>query len=596
MGSMDPLHGHPMTNQHAERKLTAILAADVAGYSRLMSRDEEKTLRDLKAHLSELLEPRIAEHRGRIVKRTGDGLLVDFASAVEAVRCAIAIQSGMAIRNRTTDSDQRIDFRIGINIGDVIIEGDDIYGDGVNIAARLESLAEPGAIIVSRVVRDSVRDKLEVALEDLGEKPVKNIPKPVRVFRIDIASRGESGRSVQVPPPVPDKPSIAVLPFDNMSGDAEQEYFSDGMTEDLITDLSKISGLFVIARNSSFAYKGKPTRVQQIGRELGVRFVLEGSIRKAGNRVRITAQLVDADSGGHVWADRFDRELTDIFATQDEVVDKIVAALSVKLTRRDELLRRRRGTSNVEAYEFWLRARELLGRGSREGTHQGRALHQRAIEIDPQFAAPYAGLAFAAMADYISSWVPDPAQSLQEAEKFARLAVKLDDQEPIAHMALGGVMLWQRHHDTALVEITRALELDHNFAQAHAFIGMVLMYAGRPAEALEPFATAMRLDPHFSNMLLHLLAQAHFSLGQYETAARHLLERISRNPETDASRMLLAACYGHLGRLDDADASWKELLKVNPSFSLEQRARVLPYKDPRDFQWIIDGLAKAGLP
>jgi adenylate cyclase len=321
-----------MENQHAERKLTAILAADVAGYSRLMSHDEEKTLRDLKAHLSELVEPRIAQHRGRIVKRTGDGLLVDFASAVEAVRCAVAIQSGMFARNRTTPDDGRIEFRIGINIGDVIIEGDDIYGDGVNIAARLEGIAEPGAIFVSRAVRDSVRDKLEITLEDLGERPVKNISKPVRVFRIDAASR--TGGAAAAPPALPDKPSIAVLPFDNMSGDAEQEYFSDGMTEDLITDLSKISGLFVIARNSSFAYKGKATKVQQIGRELGVRFVLEGSIRKAGNRLRITAQLVDADSGGHVWAERFDRELIDIFATQDEVVEKIVAALSVKLTRR----------------------------------------------------------------------------------------------------------------------------------------------------------------------------------------------------------------------------------------------------------------------
>jgi adenylate cyclase len=585
-----------MENQHAERKLTAILAADVAGYSRLMGHDEEKTLRDLKAHLSELVEPRITHHRGRIVKRTGDGLLVDFASAVEAVRCAVAIQSGMAARNRTAPDDGRIEFRIGINIGDVISEGDDIYGDGVNIAARLEGIAEPGAIFVSRAVRDSVRDKLEITLEDLGDRPVKNISKPVRVFRIDAAGRTSGARSAMAPPPLPDKPSIAVLPFDNMSGDSEQEYFSDGMTEDLITDLSKISGLFVIARNSSFAYKGKATKVQQIGRELGVRFVLEGSIRKAGNRLRITAQLVDADSGGHVWAERFDRELTDIFATQDEVVEKIVAALSVKLTRREELQLRRRGTSNVEAYEFWWRARELLGRGTREAVAQARAMHRRAIEIDQGFAAPHAGLAFAAMADYVSAWVPDPAQALREAENWARQAIKLDDQEPVGHMAFGGVLLWQRNHDGALAEINRAVELDPNYAQAHAFIGMVLMYAGRSAESLEPFATAMRLDPHYSNMLLHLLAQAHFSLGEYETAITHLLDRIARNPDTDASRMLLAASYGHRGRLDEARETWVDLLKVNPSFSLAQRARVLPYKDPRDFQRIVDGLSKAGLP
>ncbi len=397
-----------MEHLHAERKLAAILAADVAGYSRLMSRDEEGTLRDLKAHLGELIEPRIAQHRGRIVKRTGDGLLVDFASAVEAVRCALAIQSGMAERNSTASGDGRIEFRIGINVGDVIIEGDDIYGDGVNIAARLEGIAEPGAIFVSRAVRDSVRDKLEIVLEDLGERPVKNISKPVRVFRISTGDPPAGVRSAAAPPPVPDKPSIAVLPFDNMSGDAEQEYFSDGITEDVITDLSKISGLFVIARNSSFSYKGKATRVQDIGRELGVRFVLEGSIRKAGNRVRITAQLVDADSGGHLWADRFDRELTDIFATQDEVVDKIVAALAIKLTPREKRQLRRRGTNNVEAYDFWWRARELLGRGTREATAQARAMHRRAIEIDPRFAAPHAGLAFTTVSDYINGWAPDP--------------------------------------------------------------------------------------------------------------------------------------------------------------------------------------------
>ena len=357
-----------MQGQYTERKLTAILAADVAGYSRLMNQDEEGTLRQFKAHLAELVEPRIAEHRGRIVKRTGDGLLVDFTSAVEAVRCAIAIQAGMSERNNDEPEETRIEFRIGINLGDVMIDGDDIYGDGVNIAARLEGIADPGTIFVSRAVRDSVRDKVEILLEDLGERPVKNIAKPVRVFRIGGADRRAPTRPDATAPVLPDKPSLAVLPFDNMSHDAEQEYFSDGMTEDLITDLSKVSGLFVIARNSSFSYKGKPTKVQDIGRELGVRYVLEGSVRKAGSRVRITAQLIDAENGGHLWADRFDRELTDIFATQDEVVEKIVTALAVKLTRREEQRLRRRGTSNVEAYDFWWRARELLGKGTREAT------------------------------------------------------------------------------------------------------------------------------------------------------------------------------------------------------------------------------------
>jgi adenylate cyclase len=587
-----------MENQRTERKLAAILAADVVGYSRLMGRDEEGTLRRLKAHLGELIEPHIAAHRGRIVKRTGDGLLVDFSSAVEAVRCAVAIQAGMADRNRAALDDSRIEFRIGINLGDVIIEGDDIYGDGVNIAARLEALAEPGAIFVSRAIRDSVRDKLGIVLEDLGEKPVKNIARPVRIFRIGRADsdRTNGVRSASLPPSVPDKPSIAVLPFANMSGDAEQEYFSDGISEDLITDLSKVSALFVIARNSSFTYKGKAVKVQEIGRELGVRFVLEGSIRKAGNRVRITAQLVDAATGGHLWADRFDRDLTDIFATQDEVVQKIVGALAVKLTQREAKQLRRAGTRNIEAYECWLRARELLGRGTRESTVQCRTMHRRALEIDPNFSAPYAGLAFAAVSDYVNAWVDEPARALEEAERWARRAIELDDQQPVGHVALGNVLVWCRRHDDALAALNRAVELDHNYAQGHALIGMALMYSGRAAAALEPFATAMRLDPLHPNIVLHLVAQMHFSLGHDEIAATYLLERIARNPNTDASRMLLAACYGHLGRAEEARAAWAELLRVNPDFSLTQRAGVLPYKDTSDFQRIVEGLAKAGLP
>ena len=396
---------------------------------------------------------------------------------------------------------------------------------------------------------------------------------------------------------MPRKPSIAVLPFANMSGDAEQEYFSDGMTEDLITDLSKVSGLFVIARNSSFAYKGRSVKVQEIGRDLGVRFVLEGSIRKAGNRVRITAQLIDAGSGGHLWAERFDRDLTDIFATQDEVVEKIVGALAVTLTQGEEQRLRRRGTGNVEAYESWLRARELLARGTRESIAQARAMHRRAIEIDLNFAAPHAGLALAAISDYVSGWAPDPAQALDEAERWARRAVELNDQEPVSHMALGNVLLWRRDHDGALAEFRRMIALDPNFAQGHAATGLALMYAGRAAEALEPIAMAMRLDPHYPAIVLHFRGAGAFQPGTTTRPPPELLlDRIARNPGTDASRMLLASCYGHLGRAEDARAAWAELLEVNPDFSLTQRARVLPYKDAGDFQRIAEGLAKAGLP
>jgi adenylate cyclase len=327
-----------------------------------------------------------------------------------------------------------------------------------------------------------------------------------------------------------------------------------------------------------------------------VRFVLEGSVRRAGNRVRITAQLIDTGSGGHLWAERFDRDLTDIFSTQDEVVEKIVGTLAVTLTQGEEQRLYRRGTSNVEAYESWLRARELLTRGTRESIAQARAMYRRAIEIDLNFAAPHAGLALAVISDYVSGWALDPAQALGEAERWARRAVELNDQEPVSHMALGAVLLWRRDHERALAESRRMMALDRNFAQGYAATGLTLMYAGRAAEALEPIAMAMRLDPLYPGMVLHFLAQANFSLGKYEIAAQQLVDRIARNPGTDASRMLLASCYGHLGRAEDARAAWAELLNVNPDFSLMQRARVLPYKDAGDFQRIADGLAKAGLP
>jgi adenylate cyclase len=572
------------------RRLAAILAADIAGYSALMGSDEARTVRDLKGHQAVVLLM-VGDFGGRVIDTAGDGMLAEFPSVVNAVECAVAIQRKMVERNAAIEPQRRMEFRIGINLGDVIYDNDRIFGDGVNVAARLEGIAEPGSICVSGKVHEEIRAKIGLPYEDLGDQQLKNIAEPVRVYgiRLDGALR----RTVLA---LPDKPSIAVLPFQNMSGDPEQEYFSDGMTEDLITDLSKVSGLFVIARNSSFAYRGRSVKVQEIGSDLGVRFVLEGSVRKAGNRVRITAQLIDAGSGGHLWAERFDRDLMDIFSTQDEVVEKIVGALAVTLTRGEEQRLRRRDTGNVEAYETWLRARALLSRGTRESVAQARAMYRRAIEIDGNFAAPHAGLALATISDYVSDWAPDPAQALEEAERWARRAVELNDHEPVSHMALGAVLLWRRDHEGALAESRRMMELDPNFAQGYAATGLALMYAGRAAEALEPIAMAMRLDPLYPAMLLHFLAQANFSLGQYEIAAQQLVDRIARNPGTDASRMLLASCYGHLGRADDARAAWAELLKVNPDFSLMQRARVLPYKDARDFQRIAEGLAKAGLP
>jgi adenylate cyclase len=578
-----------------ERRLAAIFAADVVGYSRLVGVDEEGTLERFLAHRRELIDPKIAEHQGRIVKTTGDGFLAEFASPVRAVRCGIEVQQGMADRNADVPLDRRIEFRIGINLGDVVVEEGDIYGDGVNVAARLEGIAEPGTLYISRAVRDFVHDRPDILLEDLGDQSLKNIAAAVHVYRI--APLGLSARIPKPEPPkLPDKPSIAVLPFMNMSSDIEQEFFSDGITEDLITDLSKVSGLFVIARNSSFAYKGRSVKVQDIAHDLGVRFVLEGSIRKAGNRVRITAQLIDATNGGHLWAERFDRDLTDIFETQDEVVEKIVSVLAVRLTRKEGERLTRRGTSNVQAYEFWLRARQMLARGTRDAVAQAKALHRRAIEIDSRFAAPHAGLSLACISEYASGWAADSTQALDDAERWARRAVELDAQEPICRMALANVLLWRRDHDGALAECREMIALDPNFAQGHTAMGLGLTYAGQAAEALEEFAMAMRLDPHYPPIALHFVAQGHFALGNYEAAAEHLLKRIARTPGTDASRMLLAACYGHLGRIDDAREVWAQMLKVNPDFSLAQRESVLPYKDARDFQRIAEGLKKAGLP
>ncbi|TCU13959.1 adenylate/guanylate cyclase domain-containing protein [Rhizobium sullae] len=584
------------------RKLAAILAADVVGYSRLAGADEERTLARLRALRSDLIDPTIAVHNGRVIKRTGDGALVEFRSVVDAVRCAMEVQNGMVERNAGVSQERRIEFRIGIHLGDVVEESDgDLMGDGVNIASRLEGVAAPGAICLSEDAYRQVKARLDLSVSDLGNTQLKNIAEPIRVYSLRVGtaeakatanSESATSRLATVPPP---KLSIAVLPFANMSGDVEQEYFADGISEDIITALSKLPQLFVIARNSSFTFKGKNVHVQEVGRNLGVRYVLEGSVRRSGNRVRITAQLIDAASGGHLWAERFDRDLTDIFAVQDDVTQQIVDAMAINLTEGDRQRLAPEHTGNVEAYDYFLRGRELWHRLTKETNIAARDLLQRAIELDPDFASAHAFLALTHGLDYLNGWSPSPPNSREQAEELARRAVALDDRDPRAHWALSIVELYSRRHDMAIGEAQRAIILNPNFAEGHVSLGEALYYSGRADEALKYFDGAKVLNPYFPDVLLHFQALALFQLGRYEQAVGLLKERLTRNPVTDVSRALLASSYGHLGRFDEARAAWQEVLRVNPDYSLEYRRKVLPYKNPADFELVVDGLRKAGL-
>lgn len=584
------------------RKLAAILAADVVGYSRLAGADEDRTLARLRALRSDLIDPTIAVHNGRVIKRTGDGALVEFRSVVDAVRCALEVQNGMVERNAGVPQDRRIEFRIGIHLGDVVEESDgDLMGDGVNIASRLEGVAAPGAICLSEDAYRQVKTRLDLSVSDLGPTQLKNIAEPIRVYSLRVGtaeakatatSESVTSRPAMAPPP---KLSVAVLPFANMSGDTEQEYFADGISEDIITALSKLSQLFVIARNSSFTFKGRNVNVLEVGRNLGVRYVLEGSVRKSGNRVRITAQLVDATTGGHLWAERFDRDLTDIFAVQDDVTQQIVGALALNLTEGDQQRLATEHTDNLEAYDYFLRGREQLWRFTKAENIQGRELLQRAIELDPKFAPAYAFLAFANMLDYGNQWSPSSSTSMQQAEVFATRAVALDDRYPYAHWALGIIELYSRRHDVAIGEAKRLIALAPNLPEGHENLGIALHYSGRSEEALGCFDRAMALNPYYPDVYLHFQAQAMFQLRRYEEAIGILKRRLVRNPDTDVSRVLLSASYGHLGRFEEARHEWQEAFRVNPDYSLEHRRKVLPYKNPDDFELVVDGLRNAGL-
>jgi adenylate cyclase len=586
-----------MAEERLQRRLAAILSADVVGYSRLMGLDEAGTLSRLNALRRELIDPAIAAHSGRIVKLMGDGALIEFASAVDAVTCAIEIQKQLREHDAGVSEADPIRFRIGINVGDIIIEGDDILGDGVNIAARIEGIAEPGGISISEDAWRQVRGKVTANFIDLGEQSLKNIARPVRVYRLDLARKAASGPEAARPLAPPSKPSIAVLPFTNMSGDPEQEYFSDGISEDVITDLSKIAGLMVISRNSSFTYKGRPVDTRAVGRDLGVRSVLEGSVRRAGDRVRITAQLIDAASGGHLWAERYDRDLTDLFAVQDDVTRRIVEALKLTLSPAEKTRIADGGTRNIDAYDCFLRGREfLLGETkNRDKFEQSITFFMRALELDSNYSRAYAGLGWAYVYDYQNRWSDDSNISLALAKSNANQAIKSDPNEPLGRIVASLVATFEKDFVEAKSEADIALSLNPNSSEALASLGNICTFSGRPSEAIPLIERAMRLDPVYRQQYLHLLGVASLLAGKYENAAVLLRQRILLVPRTDFTRAVLVSALGHLGEVDEARRVWRELKEINPQYSFGEHFARQPFKNEEDVQRIAEGLAKAGL-
>ncbi|MFQ5961708.1 MAG: adenylate/guanylate cyclase domain-containing protein [Candidatus Methylomirabilales bacterium] len=638
-----------MDPQGVQRKLTAILSADVKGYSRLMSQDEVGTIRTLTAYRA-AMATLIQQYRGRVVDAPGDNLLAEFASVVDAVNCAVEIQRELAERNVALPSERRMEFRIGVNLGDVVVEeGERIYGDGVNIAARVESLAEGGGICISGTAYDQVENKLGLEYDYLGEQAVKNIPKPVRVYRVLSVPGAAAHRVLQARRavarkwrtaalaitavlvlgggtaaiwsfylrpsprlaevasvekmafPLPDKPSIAVLPFDNLSDDPEQGYFVDGMTDDLITELSKVSGLFVIARNSVFTYKDKAVKVRQVAEELGVRYVLEGSARKAGERVRINAQLIDATTGHHLWAERYDGNLGDVFTLQDRITGKIVSALAVKLTavERDQVARKH--TDNVVAYDAFLQGRTHYVRRTPDDFAKAVRYFEKAIELDPTYGRAYAALALTYWEGSHNFW----SQSLgiswfgarTQADEYLQMA--MNNPTPLTYQVASKMLTDWHDHGEAIDMAERAIALDPNDANSYLAMAYTLIYAGRPEEAFKFVESAMRLDPHYPAYYLFVLGLAHFGTQQFEEAATLFERALKRNPINNVPLIHLAASYGHLGHEREAAAAIEELKKVMPeanSLTLASRPLISKYKNPLDNDRLLEGLRKAGLP
>jgi len=622
-----------MAIQDFRRRLTAILSADVEGYSRLMREDEEATVRTITAHRSAMAKL-IQQYRGRVVDSPGDNILAEFTSVVDCVNCAVEIQRELAERNAELPAERKMEFRIGVNLGDVIEEGERIYGDGVNIAARVEGLAEGGGICISGTVYDAIEAKLGLEYEYLGEQAVKNIPKPVRVYRVlsfpgaaahrVIKAKKAVGRtwrnvvmvvaavlilgaavavwilySRPTPPlkvasvekmafPLPDKPSIAVLPFDNLSGDPEQEYFSDGLTDEIIAVLSKVPKLFVIARNSTFTYKGKPVKVQHVSEELGVRYVLEGSVKQTGDKIRITAQLIDALSGHHLWAEQYERNLSDIFAVQDEITKKIITAMQVKLTEGEQARAVAKGTNNLQAYLKYLQANEYYHRHNIESNNLARQLAGEAIALDPEYAMAYGVLAKTHLIDFWLDASKSQEKSLAEATELLQKAIALDDTYAEAYGLLGFTFSMRRQPDEALAQAEKAVALNPNAAETHFLLGMVITFCCKEEDAIPEYKKAIRLNPIPPNIYLWSLGLAYAETGQYDEGVTWCEKAVRQQPDDLLARIMMTAAYSWSGRDEEARAEAAEVLRINPKFSLGRFAK-------RAGSGLVSELRKAGL-
>jgi len=626
-----------MTTQGYKRKLTAILSADVKGYSRLMGEDDQATVRTITAY-REVFTQVVQKHRGRVVDSPGDNILAEFASVIDAVGSAVEIQEELRVRNAELPDERKMEFRIGVNLGDVIHEEDRIYGDGVNVAARIESLAEPGGICVSGTVFDQIESKLPLGYEFLGEQSVKNISKPVRIYKAlmdpdavgkvigELRAEPKRGQRTTIvvlavlllivgglliwrtafPPvqvasvekmafPLPDKPSIAVLPFDNLSKDPEQEYFSDGLTEEIIAALSSVPKLFVIARNSTFTYKGKPVKVQQVSEELGVQYVLEGSVRKGGDKIRITAQLIDAMTGNHLWAEQYDRDLKDIFAVQDEITKKIITAMQVKLTEGEQARAVSKGTNNLEAYLKCLQANEYINQVNLEGIALAKQLAEEALALDPEYAWGYYTLGKAHLVEVWVGQSKSSKESIAKAMELFQKALVFDETLAEAYGRIGFLYAMMARHDKGVAEAEHGVALNPNSALAHLMLGKTLSFAGRWEESIPQYKQAIRLNPIPPNIYYYSIGLSYCYTGQYEKGVIWCEKAVRREPDSLIARIMMTVVYSLSGRQKEARIEAAEVLRISPKFSLEKFEKKVTYKNKTDKERFIDALRKAGL-